>query len=194
MTANECGTEKANTISAIFYNFRIVISTPLRRIKCFLLLLLILLRSLDNVGDRTTIWWETYSANKLFRRKFFSCSFFSFRFLGCDACCLFSIFSCSLFSRFAWISFVFIYCFSSLWTYDAPDAHREFIGRDNDVIRRWWCWCCCGCIEDGKDCALRMHVYKAIALSQWIDETPRETQNKLNKTCKFSVRLVMPTG
>lgn len=107
---------------------------------------------------------------------------------------LLPFFSCSLFSRFAWISFVFIYCFSSLWTYDAPDAHREFIGRDNGRdTTRWCCWCWCWLWLDWTLSlvslwALRMHVYKAIALSQWIDETPRETQNKLNKTCKFWCR------
>lgn len=143
-----------NTISAIFYNFGIVISTPLRRIKCFLLLLFLVrfFRRLlfrqcrdddDDHHHHTTIWWETYSANKLFRRNMrFFFSFPSVRstarrslvdgFLWCDGCLFFL--SCSLFSRFAWISFVFIYCFSSHWTCDAPAAHREFIGKKDSAF------------------------------------------------------------
>lgn len=111
MTARMPHSQSGHTISAIFYNFGIVISTPLRRIKCCFFFFF----SFDNDADHTEQWWETYAANKLFRRNFFRSFVRSFASLFLyDAMAAFTFSVLFLFSvRLNLICF--IYCFSSLF-------------------------------------------------------------------------------
>lgn len=111
-----------HTTSAIFYNSRIVISTPLRRIKCRFF------SPFGNDADHTT----NNNGKRIPPINCFVADFFSpnVRFsdaIGFHFFFLILYFLDSLESHL----FLFIVFHHFSWTCDAPRAHHEFIGNDN---------------------------------------------------------------